>query len=83
MHLFRVEAVHDDHLPRRPPPAAMRTLAAGTPRAAASTRSTAAFALPRSAGSRTATFTASPSQPTTPSRDAPGVTFTASLTGPW
>ena len=65
------------------PPAAMRTLALDTPRAAASTRSTAAFALPRSAGSRTATFTASPSQPTTASREAPGVTFTASLTAPW
>ena len=65
------------------PPAPMRTLAADTPSAAARTRATAAFALPRSAGSRTATFTASPSQPTTASRDAPGVTFTVSRTAPF
>ena len=41
--------------------------------------STAAFALPRSGGAVTRTRNASPSQPATPLREEPGMTFTESL----
>ena len=62
-------------------PATTRTLADGIPRAAATTRSTATLACPRSAGARTRTFSVSPSQPARASQGDEGATLTASLIG--
>jgi len=58
------------------------TRAAATPSVCANSATTAAFAAPPCAGLLTATFSASPSGPTTRSRDAPGTTLTANRTPP-
>jgi len=62
-------------------PATIRAFAVGNPRAAATTLSTAALALPRSAGAFTRTLSVSPSQPAMPSREDPGTTLIGSLMG--
>ena len=62
-------------------PATIRALCFGNPSASATTLSTAALALPRSAGALTRTLSVSPSQPAMPSREDPGTTLIGSLMG--
>ncbi len=66
---FRAEAL----------PVTIRAHFAGMPSASATSLSTAAFALPRSAGALTRTLSVSPSHPAMQSREDAGTTLIGSL----